>query len=348
MVVGIPALNPSSSQSYTVASGHQRTMAVGPSAFTRGEMNMLWAAGAASSVGAALHRCSLSLLAPLGTPDVAKVPSPAPGMLALPSTPPPTPAQKLLGELAALAVLHELSPGGWGGRGGKGAGGLWPLCQLLPALTGAGLAWLFPRTAWKGATYRSTTEITNYFAEGLSCRQLSGRPWSSAGVGSTASHVPSPVLARDVAWGCPSCVHVSPASTGKGGTSDGGGGRGAPGARADAALCLPVSPLMLTPPCHPSPGDAQGPHAPKSTLRGLHAVLGAGTLGWHLHPATLSPVPLPEHLASSRTGGCAMPQFPLQGKAMGTHPGPCSPALPSSHTVWPCCWLSGCRRTQPC
>lgn len=63
---------------------------------------------------------------------------------------------------------------------------------MVQSLTGVGLVWLFPCAAWKGATYCFTTKITNYFIEGWSCRELSGRPRCGAGAGGNGLPHPLP------------------------------------------------------------------------------------------------------------------------------------------------------------
>lgn len=132
-------------------------------------------------------------------------------------------------------------------------------------------------------------------------------------------------------WGSPSCAPTVPASTGKGAQvmekEEGehqGQGLPCPYSRVSTSV---LTLAMGT----PFPGHARGPPAPQLCLWAgdrLHAVLGAaaapapGTLGWHLHPASASlsqQCHLPERSASS--GG--------RGAALGTSPGPRSPALPS-------------------
>lgn len=139
------------------------------------------------------------------------------------------------------------SPGNWVisrylGPSGSLARAVWgswtPTPLPIPAhwlngsvITGVGLVWRFPCAAWKGATYCFTTKITNYFIEGWSCRELSGRSWCG-----TAPAPPAAGTCLGVPKLCPHGSHQYRQR----GASDGEGGRGAPGTRAAMSLQSPV------------------------------------------------------------------------------------------------------------
>lgn len=177
---------------------------------------------------------------------------------------------------------------------------------MVQSLTGVGLVWLFPCAAWKGATYCFTTKITNYFIEGWSCRELSGRPRCGAGAGGTAPRGTAPALAPAVAQCGPSRArreHTVPTGTGEGGTSGGEGGRGR------QALTRPhgcLSPSMLTPPPGPHPLAMPRDPQPRSRLSGGRT----GSVQWMLASASCNPspwlrvpvMPRPECSASSGNG----------------------------------------------